>query len=214
MSARQFAQQHGIDTTRLSAPLTKKPSRNRCKGLSARRHHRKAQPPTPKTQHFRRYGSPAASHLPRLRRPVARFTRFGSRTTRTPAPAAPAPAGPEPTIWSSSAAVPCGTSAHGRRHPAGPGGSIGQPAMNAPLPTNTLPTTAPANAFGQAPLIGRTTAQRLHARLRPRLEPRGTHIGCTQQCAAGDRPGPAASARSTCGVGRPGFDGAGNCACC
>ena len=102
------------------------------------------------------------------------------------------------------------------RHSRHPGSwSVDRPTWHErPAVTQCMDVRRSAQRIWSIGPVGSTTAQRLYAGLRPRLEPGRTDIGCAQQCAAGDWPGSAASTGSTSGVGRPGFDGPGNCARC
>jgi Family of unknown function (DUF5631)/Family of unknown function (DUF5632) len=165
-SARQFAQDHGIDTTSLLGSPSKEAVTQQVKDVLNQG--------GPTDQ-----GGPTEANPPDSMQPALGNMNQGG----TPPPGAPAPAqaGPESTIGTfnqagvpppaSAAAAGGGTQqAFGNFNQAGiPGsaapaasgapaftgpGSIGQPGMNASLPMNSLPTTAPANAFGQSALAG------------------------------------------------------------
>jgi hypothetical protein len=165
-SARQFAQDHGIDTTRLLGSPSKEAVTQQVKDVLNQG--------GPTDQ-----GGPTEANPPDSMQPALGNMNQGG--TRPPGAPAPAQAGPESTIGTfnqagvpppaSAAAAPGGTQqAFGNFNQAGvPGsaapaasgapaftgpGSIGQPGPNPSLPMNSLPTTAPANAFGQSALPG------------------------------------------------------------
>ena len=154
-SARQFAQEHGIDTTRLLGSPSKEAVTQQVKNVLNQ-------------------GGPTEANPPDSTQPALGNMNQGG----TPPPGAPAPAqaGPESTIGTfNQAGVPPPASAAaegggkqqafgnfnqaGLTGPATPAtngaqafnapGSIGLPAssLNAPLPTNALPTGLPPNAF-------------------------------------------------------------------
>ena len=132
-SARQFAQQHGIDTTRMLGSPSKETVTQQVQGLLG--------------EGGGPQGGPAPSESPQA---------FGGAGSQELPPPPPPAAPPQPLGGAGSQELPTSIrpAAAGVGGIPGSGASIGQPGMNAPLPMNSLPTTAPANAFGQSALSG------------------------------------------------------------
>jgi Family of unknown function (DUF5631)/Family of unknown function (DUF5632) len=151
VSARQFAQQHGIDTTRMLGSPNKETITDQVKGLLGEGGPPQAPPPGDS----RTFGSRTEEPAPLLTSSTADPPRtFGPESQGQEPLAAPAGFGPQSFGAQSQGPLPANPATTGLSGVPGAGGSIGQPAMNAPLPTNTLSTTAPANAFGQSALSG------------------------------------------------------------
>ncbi len=174
-----------------SAPQTRKPSRNRCKGFlgEAAVHKVRPHPIAPRA-------SRCAAGSPELARPAtasASPQSLGGRGSQdshhhTSSCALSQQTSAGAGSQDASSGLPRGA---GRWRDPWPAASIGQPAMNAPLSTQCMDIRRSAQRIWSIASVG-CAAQRLHARVRPRLEPGRTHIGCTQQCAASNRPGSAA----------------------
>ena len=213
-SARQFAQQHGIDTTRMLGSPSKETVTQQVQGLLGEGGGPQGGPAPPESPQA--FGGAGSQELPPPAPPAAPpQTLAWGRIARTPTTPTACSTAPDPG-WGRIAGTSDFDTARGdRQRPfqTRPG-SIGQPGMNAPLSTQCVVNHRAAQRIWSIGPVGCTTAQRLHAGLRPWLEPGRTHVGGTQQCAASNRPGSAAGAGSTSGVGRPGFDGPGNCVCC
>jgi hypothetical protein len=136
-SARQFAQQHGIDTTRMLGSPSKETVTQQVQGLLGEGGGPQGGPAPPESPQA--LGGAGSQELPPPPPPAAPPQALGGAGSQE-LPASIRPA---------AAAAPLPNTA----------GSIGQPGMNAPLPMNSLSTTAPSNAFGQSPLsVGQPNA--------------------------------------------------------
>ncbi len=153
--ARQFAQEHGIDTTRsLGSPseeavtqqvqgylvkaVHQKPDRLAARSLLWEYDQGDTPPPRPSaraTWPRITAGRTAGDHLPQAHRPQDRLPATSGISTK-PAYRPPRSSGKRPHP-------------HSRRQR-----SIGQPGMNAPLSPNAWTSAAPPNAFGQSALSG------------------------------------------------------------
>jgi hypothetical protein len=156
VSARQFAQQHGIDTTRMLGSPSKETITNQVKGLLGEGGPPQAPPPgdSPRT-----FGSRTEEPAPVPTFSTADSRTFGPESQGQEPLAAPAGFGPQsfgPHSFGpqSQGQLPANPATAGVGGIPGPGASIGQPAINGPLPTNSLSTSVPPNSFGQSALSG------------------------------------------------------------
>jgi Family of unknown function (DUF5631)/Family of unknown function (DUF5632) len=157
-NARQFAQQHGIDTTRMLGSPSKETVTEQVQGLLGAGGGPQGGPAPPESPQA--FGGAGSQELPPPPPPAAPPQPLGGAGSQE-LPPPPPPAGlPQTLGGAGSQELPASIrpAAVGAPLPNTPG-PIGQPAMNALLPTNTLSTTAPSNAFGQSPLsVGQPNA--------------------------------------------------------
>jgi hypothetical protein len=147
-SARQFAQQNGIDTTRMLGSSNKKSVTEQVKGLLGEGGTAKGSTPAAEPD---AYGSPDAQGLPAPGSqapggvPAQQYSAPGPQAPQ--APVAPAPTG-QTQYGAPGPQAPAAATALNRPMFAGPAPPPGMPGAGAPLPTNGLPTATPSNAFG------------------------------------------------------------------
>ena len=154
-SARQFAQEHGLDTQHAFGSPNEDAVRQQVQALGFG--------PSPKDGP----GSPPPENPPGMvgdsRPPAPPPPPPGPADppagmvgdNRPPAPPPPAPANlPAGMVGDNRPPAPLAPASNATAGVPGAGGSIGQPAMNAPLSPNAWTSAAPPNAFGQSALSG------------------------------------------------------------
>jgi Family of unknown function (DUF5631)/Family of unknown function (DUF5632) len=150
MSARQFAQQHGIDTTRMLGSPSKETVTQQVKGLLGYGDSPKSSTPGSEDQPF---GSPNGQGLPPppAASPGGPTQQYSAPQPQAPlGPAAPAPAGPTQQYGAPAPQAPLAPvagAAPGKVPLSGPPNLSGLPTAGSPLPMTGLSNGLPTNAF-------------------------------------------------------------------
>jgi hypothetical protein len=159
-SARQFAQEHGIDTTRLLGSPSKEAVTQQVKDVLNQGGPTEANPPDntqPALGNMNQGGTPPpGAPSPAQAGPESTIGTFNQAGVPPPASGAAEGGGTQPAFGNFNQAGipgPAAPAANGAPGFTGPG-SIGQPAMNTPLSPNAWSSAAPPNAFGQSALSG------------------------------------------------------------
>ena len=159
-SARQFAQEHGIDTTRLLGSPSKEAVTQQVKDVLNQGGPTEANPPDsmqPALGNMNQGGTPPpGTPTPAQAGPQSTIGTFNQAGVPPPASAAATGGGTQQAFGNFNQAGipgPAAPAANGAPAFTAPG-SIGQPGMNAPLSPNAWTSAAPPNAFGQSALSG------------------------------------------------------------
>ena len=179
VSARQFAQQHGIDTTRMLGSPSKETITNQVKGLLG-----EGGPPSPPPGDSpRTFGSrteepaPAPTFSPADSRTLAQSRRV--RSLLQPQQASGPKLGPRNLRGPKPRSTSRGS--RGKRRTRIHRARLDRPTWHErPAVTQCMDVRRSAQRIWSIGPVGRTTAQCLHARVRPRLEPGRTDIGGTE----------------------------------
>ncbi len=166
VSARQFAQQHGIDTTRMLGSSSKESITEQVKGILG-----EGGPPAapPHGDAPRSFGSRTEDPAPQLAAPPGDSGRtFGPESQGQQPVAAPASFGPQTFGGRSEGALPAASAANPGSALRGPA-SGGLPGMNAPLSPSSMSSINPSSSIGQPAVAGMQPANAFGQGLNPAL---------------------------------------------
>ncbi len=211
LSARQFAQQHGIDTTRMLGSSNKETITEQVKGLldggppQLRLPHRPHPPrDSPRPTWLASRGHPPPGPRRRTSETAATGGLIRRRCTQV-ASGPPTSLRRTQPAGSGRVSRPVRSTRSETRTDIRAPGQTGLPATSSPLPMTGLSNGLPTNAFNPSAMGSVPQPNGLMQGLNPGLGQGAPDAWRTQQHAAGDKPGTASSASSG-DVGSPGID--------